>query len=632
VGHGVKAILRLAPWRVVGRRGPALGTGLLFATAASGVLLMACSAWLIAKAALRPSIAALHVAIAGVRFFGLARAVSRYLERLVVHDVTLRASGAWRAKLARGLAPLGAGRLGTSGDVLARVVADVEELEAAYPRLLAPIGAAAVLAAGVGAFLATRGPALALAWGAGVLVAGVLAPLLVLRLTRDGEARRVARRGELHARLADGIRGLPDLVAFGRARDHARDVAELAHEMAADERRGARGALAGTALSGAATDLCVVALLALAIPAVRAGALDGIQLAVIALVALAGFEVVAPLAAAFRARGGIEAAAARVAALLDAEPAVRDPETPEAAGPGARVEARGLRFAYPELVGRSPHGTGDGPCPGPEPDGGLGAEELRSRRSPHGTGDGLRPAPEPVVLDGLDLVLERGRVVALVGPSGAGKSTLVQLLLRAYDVAPGQLLLDGVDVRRLAAADLRERLAVASVRDHVFAGTLAENLRLAAPGADDARLWEALERAELAAFARGLPEQLATWVGEHGVALSGGERQRLVLARALLRDAPVRLLDEPTAHLDAETARRVLARLFAERGRCATLIVSHRLAGLEAADEIVVLDRGRVVERGTWQALVAAGGAFARALAEERGAAALDGRISSEPE
>ncbi len=593
----MKAILRLAPWRVVGRRGPALGTGLLFATAASGVLLMACSAWLIAKAALRPSIAALHVAIAGVRFFGLARAVSRYLERLVVHDVTLRASGAWRAKLARGLAPLGPGRLGTSGDLLARVVADVEELEAAYPRLLAPMAAAALATAGVGAFLATRGPALAIAWAAAVLAAGVIAPLLVLKLTRAGEARRVARRATLHARLADGIRGLPDLVAFGRGRDHADEVAALAREMAADERRGARGALAGTALAGASADLCVVALLALAIPLVRAGELDGIQLAVIALVALAGFEVVAPLAAAFRVRGGIEAAAARIAALLEAEPAVRDPDAPEVAGPGRRVEARGLRFAYEDGFGR-------------------------------------RAKPVACALDGLDLVLERGRVVALVGPSGAGKSTLVQLLLRAHDVAPGQLLLDGVDVRRLAAAELRKRLAVASVRDHVFAGTLAENLRLAAPDADDARLWDALERAELAAFARGLPEQLATWVGEHGVALSGGERQRLVLARALLRDAPVRLLDEPTAHLDAETARRVLARLFAERESecCATLIVSHRLAGLEAADEIVVLDRGRVVERGRWEALVSAGGAFARALAEERGAAALDGRISSDSE
>lgn len=564
----------LASGHLLGWRPRALGVSLLAATASFGALLLGTSAWLIAKAALRPSIAALHVAIAGVRFFGLARALSRYLERLVTHDVTLRASGRLRAALAARLAPLAPGRLAAgSGDAMARVVADVEELEAAYLRLFAPAVAGLLVTAGIAAFLATRGTGLALAWTASVLVAGALAPALVTRATRAGERRRVATRGVLHARLADGIRGLPDLVAFGRARAHADEVAGLAASLATEERRGGRLAAAGGALAGLAADLGVVALLALAIPAVRSGALDGLQLAVVALVALAGFEVVAPLATAFRARGGLEAAASRVQELLDARPAVLDPAQPEAVGAGARVELRRLRFSH-----------------------------------------GHQP-----VLDGLDLVLERGRLVALVGPSGAGKSTVVQLLSRVWDVEPGQLFFDGVDVRRLAAPEVRRLVASASVRDHVFAGTLRENLRLAAPEAGDERLWDALVRAELGPFARGLAAGLDTWVGEHGVALSGGERQRLVLARALLREAPIRLLDEPTAHLDAATAARVMRRLFADKERCATLVVSHRLTGLEAADEIVVLVRGRVAERGTWDALMAMGGVFARAVAEERG-------------
>ncbi|MCM2255983.1 MAG: thiol reductant ABC exporter subunit CydC [Vicinamibacteria bacterium] len=569
----------LASSRALGWGGAALGVGLLVATASFGVLLLGTSAWLIAKAALRPSIAALHVAIAGVRFFGLARAISRYLERLVTHDVTLRASGQLRAALAARLAPLAPGRLAAgSGDAMARVVTDVEELEAAYPRLFAPAVAALLVTAGIAAFLAIRGTGLALAWTSAVLVAGVLAPTLVTRGTRAGETRRVATRGVLHARLADGIRGLPDLLAFGRARAHVDEVAGLAASLAVEERRSSRVAAAGGALAGIAADLGVVALIALAIPAIRSGALDGLQLAVVALVALAGFEVVAPLATAFRARGGIEAAAKRIHELLDAAPAVQDPERPLPVGPGNSVEVRRLHFSY----------GGEAP-----------------------------------VLDELDLVLERGRVVALVGPSGAGKSTLVQLLLRVWDVEPGHLLFDGVDVRQLAAADVRSRIASASVRDHVFAGTLRENLRLAAPEASDERLWDAVERAELAPFARGLAEGLDTWVGEHGVALSGGERQRLVLARALLREAPVRLFDEPTAHLDTATAARVMRRLFAEKDSCATLVVSHRLAGLEAADEIVVLVRGRVEERGTWEQLMAKGGAFVRAVAEERGEGAL---------
>jgi ABC-type transport system involved in cytochrome bd biosynthesis fused ATPase/permease subunit len=228
------------------------------------------------------------------------------------------------------------------------------------------------------------------------------------------------------------------------------------------------------------------------------------------------------------------------------------------------------------------------------------------------------PGETRLALDGVSLRLEPGRRVAVVGASGSGKSTLLHLLLRFWDVPPASYLVDGHDARSWPSDRVRASLAFAAQRAHLFTGTLRENLQLGAPQAGDPELLAALDAVRLGELLTRLPEGLDTWVGEQGLRLSGGERQRLALARALLPNTPFLLLDEPTAHLDALTEREVLEAIVrAGEGR-GTLLVTHRLVGLEPLDEVLVLDRGRVVERGPAPDLAGAGGAFARLLALQR--------------
>jgi thiol reductant ABC exporter CydC subunit len=253
------------------------------------------------------------------------------------------------------------------------------------------------------------------------------------------------------------------------------------------------------------------------------------------------------------------------------------------------------------------------PRPLPDPPYRLRAERLALRWTPTG----------PDVVTGLDLDLTPGRRVALVGPSGSGKTTVAMGLLRLLEPSAGRITLGGVDVRELDGDDLRTLVGLLAQDAHVFDSTVWENVRLARPGATRDEVHDALRRARLLDWVDTLPDGLDTWVGEHGARMSGGERQRLALARTLLADPPVLVLDEPTEHLDARTADELTADLLdATRGRT-VLLVTHRLTGLAALDEVVVLDRGRVVERGTHDDLVSAGGAYAGAVATERAAAAL---------
>jgi thiol reductant ABC exporter CydC subunit len=392
-----------------------------------------------------------------------------------------------------------------------------------------------------------------------------------------GPGRRLAElRGELSARLVDGVQGQAELLAFGREESHAASAAVLSRAMADEQQRLTRASALGGALASVGADLTAVAVLALAVPAVRSGALDGVQLAVVTLIALAAFEAVAPLPAAWQGAGAMRESARRLFEVVDQAPAVAEPAIPASATaePARVLEVHDLRFAYP------------------------GASRL--------------------ALDGVSFRLEPGRRVAVVGASGSGKSTLAHLLLRFWDAPPGSLLLDGADARTWPSDRVRASFAFAAQRAHLFTGTLRENLALAAPRAGHPELLAALDAARLDELAARLPRGLDAWIGEQGHQLSGGERQRLALARALLRRAPILLLDEPTAHLDALTEREVMGEIVrAGEGR-ATLLVTHRLVGLEPCHEVLVLERGRVVERGRAADLAAAGGPFARLLALQR--------------
>ncbi len=563
------------------RAGIGLAVVLQVATVGAGIGLMGTSAWLISKAALHPSIAVLQVAIVGVRFFGIARGGFRYLERLASHEVTLRLLGRLRIRVYRALEPMAPARLlmHRGGDLVARLVGDIDVLENLYVRVLGPTLSAAVVALLVVLLLAPAGWAVAVAAVAGLLVAGVGAPALARRLGGRAGARTIELKARLTADLVDTVQGMGDLLAFGRHTRQRASVHETGALLARAQQRGTAAAAVGTALAGLAADAAGVAVMLLAAAAVHHGILGGVQLAVVVLTTIAAFEAAAPLAAAYQGLGATAAAAGRIFEIADEQPMVSAPEAPPPgkAGLHARarsLEVRGLRFRYP---GELEH-----------------------------------------ALDGISLRLGPGRFVAVVGASGAGKSTLAHLLLRFWDAESGEILIDGQDVRATSPEDVRTAFAYVSQPAHLFTGTIRDNLQIASPRAADPELAETLEEAGLAGFVSTLPEGLGTGIGENGVRLSGGERQRLALARALLKDAPFLVLDEPTASVDPAAERDVLGALRRAATNRGVLLITHRLAGLAAADEILVLRNGREIQRGTFAVLAREEGWFRSAIAIQR--------------
>ncbi len=541
-------------------------------TIGSSVALMATAAWIIARAALHPPIGTLSVAVVGVRFFGIARGVLRYLERLVSHQTTFRLLARLRVWFYTRLEPLAPARLAGqhSGDLLTRLVADIDTLENIYLRAIAPPAVALLATAVMTAFLAAYDWRLGFALATGLLMAGFVIPLALRGLSARAGRESVIVRGELAARAVDTVQGLADLLAFNAAERHLSTVHRLQQSLSQQQRRMAALSALQTALINLVAGLTTLTILIVAAPLVRAGRLDGVLLAVLVLAALASFEAVQPLPAAFQHLSRSLTAARRLFELADTPPAVRDPERP---------------VPVPRDLS-----TGEV----------LRVEHLRFRYTP----------ADPPALDGVSLSVPAGSVVALVGPSGAGKSTLVALLLRFWDYQEGTIRLAGHDLRAFAQDDVRRMMSVVSQQTYLFAGTILDNLRLARPTVTDEEALAALAAAELDGFVAALPDGLHTWVGEGGLRLSGGERQRLAIARAVLKDAPLLLLDEPTANLDPLTERAILKTLFTALPGRTTLLITHRLVGLERAQTILVLQRGRIVERGTHADLLEARGIY----------------------
>jgi ATP-binding cassette, subfamily C, bacterial CydC len=514
-----------------------------------GVALMTTAGYLISRAAEQPPILSLTVTIVAVRFFGLARPLARYLERLVSHDAALRALGRIRSSFYERIEPLAPGQLREyrSGELLGRMVADVDALQNLYVRGLGP-PVVALIVGGVSvgvttAVLPLAGAILAL----GLVAGGVVVPVVAGTVNRAAGRRQAAARSELTADLVELLQGAPELVAYGREEEALARVRAADRELAGLARRDALAGGLADAMSILITGLTVAGVLAAAVAAHEADALDRVLVATLALLTLASFDAVSPLAAAARELSGSLAAGRRVRELADREPTVRDPEPPAPAPIlPAVVAVQGVTARYDS-------------------------------------------GEEPALRD-LDLRLEPGKRIALVGPSGAGKTTVTNLLLRFLDPEEGRVTVAGRDLRDYRQRDVRATFALAGQNAHLFNSTIRANLALGRPDAHDEELWDALRRAQLADWVSSLPARLETLVGEEGMQLSGGQRQRVTLARALLSEAPVLILDEPTAHLDPETAEALVHDVLAAAdGRC-VLLITHRPEGLELVDEIVRLE------------------------------------------
>ncbi len=548
----------------------ALATLLGAGAVAAAIGLIATSAWLISRSAQRPQESAVAVAIVGVQFFALARGLCRYGERLVGHDAAFRVLSDLRVsvyeRLER-LAPLGLPAF-ASGDLLARLIHDIDALQDLLLRVLPPFA----IALGVGT--ATVGLVWVMLPAAGVIllvalvIAGTLVPWLTRRLAARSEARQARARAQLTSSVVDLIEGAPELAVNGALTE------QLSRSLAADAeltrvaRASARTAGVGQGLTSLCSGLAMWGALLVGVEAVHAGRMDGVLLAGLALIPLVAFELVAGLPAATQTLQRVRRSAARVLEVIGTEAPVAEPARAlPLPAPPYSLRARGVRARYP------------------------GAERW--------------------ALDGVDLDLSPGRRVAVVGPSGAGKSTLAGVLLRFLEYEHGSVTLDGVEIADLDGDACRTVIGLASQDAHVFDNTLEENLRLARRAATPEELRAALAAVRLLDWAEGLPLGLSTEVGERGARMSGGQRQRLAVARALLADFPVLILDEPGEHLDTQTADAIVADLLAVTREKATLLITHRLAGLQEVDEVLVLDEGLVIERGTHAELLARGGRYA---------------------
>ncbi|MFE6065719.1 thiol reductant ABC exporter subunit CydD [Streptomyces sp. NPDC056525] len=558
-----------------GRMGLALLLGSLALGSAVG--LMAVSGWLISRASEQPPVLYLMVAVTATRAFGIGRAVFRYAERLVSHDAVLRMLAELRVSVYRRLeriAPAGLRRT-RRGDLLSRLVQDVDALQDYWLRWLLPAGAALVVGVASAGFTAWLLPEAGAVLAVGLLVAGVLVPAVSGALARRAERRLAPARGALATAVADLLRGCAELTVAGALRDRLERTRAADRTLTGIASRQAAAAALGAGLSALVCGLTVAAAAVVGVRAVADGRLDGVALAVVVLTPLAAFEAVTGLPLAVQYRQRVKHSAERVFEVLDAPVPVHEPGRP--ATPPASP--------FPlELSGLSARHAGQD------------REALADFR----------------------LTLEAGRRVAVVGASGSGKTTLAQVLLRFLDVESGTYRLGGVSAQELDGDAVRRLVGLCAQDAHLFDSSVRENLRLARTGASDEELREALRRARLLDWVDGLPEGLDTLVGEHGSRLSGGQRQRLALARALLADFPVLVLDEPAEHLDLATADALTDDLLrATEGRT-TVLITHRLHGLDTVDEVLVLDEGRTVQRGPYAELAEADGPLRRMLEQER--------------
>jgi len=563
-------------------------------TIGSSIALMSTSAWLISTAAIALSVADLGVSVVGTRFFGISRGVFRYLERLASHSLTFRILARLRVWFYQALEPLAPARLTSarSGDLLSRVIADVETLDNIFVRVLAPPMVAAVIVLGMAVFMGSFALSLGLVITVFLLAIGVGLTAFSLVLNRKLGQRLVESRSLLRADLVDAVQGLPDLIAFGQEKAYLAKIKATGREYSATQTQMARLNGLQSGLNSLLTGLGVWVMLFLAIPMVNSGKIEGVYLAVIVLGSMASFEAVQNLPQAAQLLEANLQSARRLFEIADETPAVIDPAEPLPQPASAALRVQNLSFSYEPEVRRT-----------------ISNVPFTSDENPRLTdADSTGRCDAPSVLENVSFDLPTGKKLALVGPSGAGKSTLANLLMRFWE-AEG-IFLDGQEIRAYKQVDTRRMFSLVGQSTYLFNASLRENLLLARPWATQAEIEAACQTAQLHDFILTLPNGYETLVGERGLQLSGGERQRVAIARALLKDTPIFIFDEPTANLDTATERKLVETLQAVTENRSVLWITHRLVGLEAMDEILVLDHGQIVQRGRQAELLTQDGLY----------------------
>jgi ATP-binding cassette subfamily C protein CydCD len=548
--------------RMIGRhwRSLALGTGLAFLATGAAIGLLCLSGWFLAASALAGMQAATARAFnffypsVAVRLLAMIRTVTRYGERVICHDATFRVLETLRAWCYRRIEPLIPARLGHlhSGDLLSRIVTDIDTLDNLYLRVLSPSAVAVATIGMLFLFIARFNLPIALVAVATLVLGGAAIPMLAQRMALTAARKLNERMAHLRATLVDGIQGMAALLSCG-AEDRFLRRLESRHAALVQEQKSMSRVTGLTAaLLGLTSGLSTVGTLILGVAATGAGTLNAPQLAMLTLAVMAAFEAVSPLPVAYQYLGQTRRAAARLHRVTEVPPAVDYPEQTRGPMGPWDIEFQEVTFYYP---------------------------------------DACRPS-----LEKINLRIPSGRHMAVMGDTGAGKSTLFYLLARFEDPKEGRIRLAGQPLAAFAEEDLRRAICIIDQRSHIFSGTIADNLRLARPDAPSEELWKALDGVRMLDFVRDLPKGLDTWVGEAGRLLSGGQARRLAVARAFLSDAPIWILDEPTEGLDAETAEAMMQTLRKLGKEKTVIVVTHQTEVARKLDGVLILREGRLID------------------------------------
>jgi len=546
------------------------------ATITAGIGLLGTSAYLIAAAALHPSIAELQVAIVGVRFFGISRAAFRYAERLVSHSLNLRLISSLRVWFYRQLLQVKQDDLSIyrSGDLLDRILRDLETLENLYVRVFSPFVVFMVVTTGVSLFVGKFDAKLGWLLAGGLLITGLLLPMFSVFLNRKAARESARYSSDLSAMLVETLAGLEDLQAFGTSHAQMERTARVNKLV---NRAQLKTSMLGGVNNGLVLivmNVTVLALIWYSIPLIQAEFLTGISLAVIVLVAMASFEATQVLPAAAQRLTESVSSAGRLFEIADQSTADQDE-------------------LHTAISAGSTH---------------LRLEDVSFHRS--GGSD--------FSLDHISFDLVKGKKIAIVGPSGGGKSSLVELLLKFNIPDNGRIELDGVDIQTLDNESLRSQFGVLAQDAYLFNCSLRENLLLAKPGATENEIYSVISRVGLEDWSAALPHGLDTWLGDRGTMVSGGGLQRIMIARLLLQDRPFIILDEPMVNLDATIRRELIKMLLMEFPQAGLLWISHEYSFMKSMDEILYIEDGAIIERGNHDSLLAINGNYSTVYRMQR--------------
>lgn len=547
-----------------------LGIVLAIVTLLASIGLLTLSGWFLSASAV-VGVAGIYsfnymLPAAGVRGAAIIRTAGRYFERLVSHDATFRVLQHLRVFTFSKLLPLSPAGLARfrQGELLNRVVADVDTLDHLYLRVISPLVGALVVILVVTVGLSVLDVTLALTLGGIMLLTLLVMPPLFYRAGKPAGESITRLRGQYRQHLTSWLQGQAELMLFNASDRYRQQMEKTEARWLDAQRRQAELTALSQALMLLIGGIAVIAMLWLASAGVGGDTQPGALIALFVFCALAAFEALAPVTGAFQHLGQVIASAKRITQITEQEPEVAFPQGEDQTLDRVSLRLHQVTFSYPQ-----------------------------------------QPSP---ALEKVSLQIEVGEHIAILGRTGCGKSTLLQLLTRAWDPAEGEILLNNQPLGQFNEATLRRAMSVVPQRVHLFSATLRDNLLLASPGASDARLAQTLERVGLAKLLE--DSGLNSWLGEGGRQLSGGELRRLAIARALLHDAPLMLLDEPTEGLDATTESQILDLLAEVMREKTVLMVTHRLRGLARFNQIIVMDNGKIIEQGSHAELLAEQGRY----------------------